>query len=81
MPKKLIEIASDIVNTQASRTAMTAADISASLRQVFSTLHELQRAESGEVELPKTEKPAPACQQELKIYPFWALNFYPSSMD
>jgi len=60
MPKKLIEIASEIVNTQAFRTAMTAADIASSLRQVFSTLHELQRAESGEIELPKTEKPAPA---------------------
>ncbi len=60
MPKKLIEIASEIVQTQASLTSMTAADITSSLRQVFSTLHELQRVESGEVELPKTqESPAP----------------------
>ncbi len=55
MPKKLIEIASQIVQTQVSLTSMTAADITASLRQVFSTLHELQRAESGEITLPKTE--------------------------
>jgi predicted transcriptional regulator len=60
MPKKLIEIASEIVQTQASRTAMTAADISSSLRQVFSTLYELQRAESGEIELPKAQESVPA---------------------
>jgi predicted transcriptional regulator len=60
MPKKLIEIASEIVQTQVSRTAMTAADIASSLRQVFRTLHELQRAESGEIQLPKGEAPAPA---------------------
>jgi predicted transcriptional regulator len=39
---------------------MTAADISSYIRQVFSTLHELQRAESGVIELPKTEESAPA---------------------
>ena len=60
MPKKLIEIASEIVQTQVSLTPMTAADITSSLRQVFGTLHELQRAESGEIELPKTQESAPA---------------------
>jgi predicted transcriptional regulator len=60
MPKKLIEIASEIVQTQVSLTPMSAADIAASLRQVFSTLHELQRGESGEIELPKIQEPAPA---------------------
>jgi predicted transcriptional regulator len=60
MSKKLIEIASEIVHTQVSLTRMTAADISLSLRQVFSTLYELQRAESGEVELPQTQESAPA---------------------
>ncbi len=60
MPKKLIEIASEIVQTQVSLIPMTAADISLSLRQVFGTLHELQRAESGEIELPKTQESAPA---------------------
>jgi predicted transcriptional regulator len=60
MPKKLIEIASEIIQTQVSKTSMTATDIAFSLRQVFGTLHELQRAESGEIELPKTqESPAP----------------------
>jgi len=58
MTKPLIEIASEIVQTQASLTSMTADDIASSLRQVFITLHELQRAESGE--LPKVEAPAPA---------------------
>ena len=60
MPKKLIDIASEIVQTQVSKTSMTGADIASSLREVFSTLHELQRAESGEVELPKKQESAPA---------------------
>jgi predicted transcriptional regulator len=51
MTKKLIEIASEIVQTQVSRTPMTAADIAASLRQVFSTLQELEKAETGGIEL------------------------------
>jgi len=38
---------------------MTATDIASSLRQVFSTLHELQKAESGEIELPKTQESPP----------------------
>jgi predicted transcriptional regulator len=54
MPKKLIEIASEIVQTQVSKTSMTAADISSSLRQVFGTLHELQKAEAGGIELALT---------------------------
>ena len=52
MPKKLIEIASEIVQTQVSLTPMSAADIASSLRQVFSTLQELQKAEAGGIELP-----------------------------
>ena len=60
MPRKLIEIASEIVQTQVSLTPMTAADISSSLRQVFSTLHELQRTESGDFELPETQESLPA---------------------
>lgn len=43
---------------------MTAADIASSLRQVFSAFHELQRAESAEIELPGTQELAPA--QALK---------------
>ncbi len=64
MSKKLIEIASEIVRAQGSLTHMSAPDITSSLRQVFSTLHELQRAESGEIELPETQESAPA--QALK---------------
>ncbi len=59
MPKKLIEIASEIVQTQVSKSSMTATDIASSLRQVFGTLHELQKAESGEIELPKTQESPP----------------------
>jgi len=47
MTKKLIEIAAEIVQTQVSLTPMTAADINLSLRQVFSTLQEMQKAETG----------------------------------
>ncbi len=54
MTKKLIEIASEIVQTQVSLTRMSGADITSSLQQVFSTLHELQKAEAGEIELAST---------------------------
>jgi predicted transcriptional regulator len=54
--KKLIEIASEIVQTQVSMSPMSAADITSSLRQVFSTLQELQKAESGEIALSETQK-------------------------
>jgi len=69
MPKKLIEIASEIVQTQVSKSSMTATDIASSLRQVFGTLHELQRAEAGEIELPKTQEspPAPALTPQDSI--------------
>jgi predicted transcriptional regulator len=60
MSKKLIEIASEIVQTQVSRTPMSGAEITSSLRQVFITLHEMQKAEAGEIELPKIQEPAPA---------------------
>jgi len=67
MSKKLIEIASEIVQTQVSRTPMTTADISSSLRQVFVTLHELQRAESGEVILEQEPAPVEALKPEDSI--------------
>jgi predicted transcriptional regulator len=54
MTKKLIEIAAEIVQTQVSLTSMSAADIASSLRQVFVTLHELQNAEAGGIELAPT---------------------------
>ncbi len=59
MSKKLIEVASEIVQKQVSLAPMTAAEIAASLREVFTTLNELQKAESGEIELPKMEELPP----------------------
>jgi predicted transcriptional regulator len=56
MAKQLIEITSEIVQTQVSLSAMSAADIASSLRQVFGTLMELQKAESGEIALPKIQE-------------------------
>ncbi|MGA2402999.1 MAG: MucR family transcriptional regulator [Syntrophobacteraceae bacterium] len=58
MTKKLIEIASEIVQTQVSLTPMSAAEIAASLRQVFSTLNELQKAETAGIELAPTAEVA-----------------------
>ncbi len=57
MPKKLIEIASEIVQTQVSLTPMTAADISLSLRQVFSTLQEMQKAEAAGIDIEFIQSP------------------------
>ena len=47
MSKNLIQIASEIVQIQVSSAPMTAADITSSLRLVFNTLLELQRAETA----------------------------------
>ncbi len=58
MAKKLIEIASEIVQTQVSLTPMTVADITSSLRQVFSTLHEMQKAEVGGIDIEFTQPAA-----------------------
>ena len=55
MTKKLIEIASEIVQTQVSLTSMSAGDIATSLRQVFGTLQELQKAETAGTELALSE--------------------------
>jgi len=60
MTKALMEIASEIVQAQASKTSMTPEDIASSVRQVFSTLHELQGVESGGIELSQVREPAPA---------------------
>jgi len=51
MTKKLIEIASEIVQTQVSHTPMSGAEIASSLRQVFSTLHELEKAETAGIDI------------------------------
>ena len=60
MSKKLIEIAAEIIHTRVSSTPMTAGEIASSLREVFTTLTELQKAESGEIELPEIQELAPA---------------------
>lgn len=67
MTKKLIEITSEIVQTQVSLSAMSAADITSSLRQVFSTLMELQKAESGEIALPKIQEPMSAEETTTEV--------------
>jgi predicted transcriptional regulator len=58
MPKKLIEIASEIVQTQVSLTSMTATDIASSLRQVFTTLLELEKAETAGINIERTQSAA-----------------------
>ncbi len=58
MPKKLIEIASEIVQTQVSLTSMSATDIASSLRQVFSTLQELEKAETAGINIECTQPAA-----------------------
>ena len=45
MTKKLVEIASEIVQTQAASTSMTTMEIASSLREVFQTLQAMQKAE------------------------------------
>lgn len=58
MARKIIEIASEIVQTQVSLAPMSAGEITLSLRQVFGTLLELQKAESGEIELSQVQEQA-----------------------
>ena len=68
MPRKLIETAAGIVQTQVSLTPMSAADIASSLRQVFSTLHELQKAEAGGIEsAPTAEATGEAPTEEKPV--------------
>ena len=68
MTKKLIEIAAEIVQTQVSLTSMTATDIASSLRQVFSTLQEMQKAEAGGIELvPAAEATGEAPAEEKSV--------------
>ncbi|HIJ76502.1 MAG TPA: MucR family transcriptional regulator, partial [Deltaproteobacteria bacterium] len=66
MPKKLIEIASEIVRTQVSSTSMSATDIASSIRQVFRTLQEMQKAEAGGIELAPTAEAAGEAPTEDK---------------
>jgi predicted transcriptional regulator len=68
MTKKLIEIASEIVQNQVSSTPMSAVEITSSLRQVFSTLHELQKAETAGIDI-EFAQPAPEEVAATKLSP------------
>ncbi len=56
MGRKIIEIASEIVQTQVSLAPMSSGEITSSLRQVFGTLLELQKAESGEIDMLQVQE-------------------------
>jgi predicted transcriptional regulator len=60
MSKKLIEIASEIIQTQVALSPMSAQEIVSSLRQVFSTLQELQKAEAVQAEIPDAQDNGPS---------------------
>jgi len=66
MSKRLIEIASEITQTQVSLTPMSAQEIVSSLRQVFSTLQELQKAETEQIELPEVQEAASLEQKAVE---------------
>lgn len=65
MSKTLVEIASELVQTQVSLSSMSATEIASSLRQVFNTLQELQKSETeGTTPVPGSEGISEA--QEVK---------------
>ena len=75
MPKNLVEISSELVQAQVSLTSMTTADMTLSLRQVFNTLQEIQKAEiagstlpgaEAAQEIPSEEKPAVTPQNSIQ---------------
>lgn len=47
MPKKLLEIASEIVQGQLATTSMNSVEVTSSLRLVFQTLQDIQNAEAA----------------------------------
>lgn len=63
MTKKLVEIASEIVQTQVSISPMSASEIASSLRQIFKTLQEMQKSETENMELTAGQEPAPASEE------------------
>ena len=65
MARKIIELASEIVQTQVSLAPMSAGEIATSLRQVFTTLIELQKVEAGEIELSGTQESAGSLEKGL----------------
>jgi predicted transcriptional regulator len=67
MSKKLIEITSEIVQTQVSLSHMSAGEIAASLRTVFRTLQEMQRSEMGGAILEITQPSQELSAEEAPI--------------
>ena len=76
MTKKLLEIAAEIVQTQAASASMTTMEIASSLREVFQTLQAMQKAEGeGTVlapqmmheEAPKAIAPQDSIQDDKVI--------------
>ncbi len=66
MTKKLIEIASEIVQAQVSLAPMKAAEITSSLRQVFVTLYELQKTQTAGIDLAPAAEVAGEAPVEKK---------------
>ncbi len=68
MAKKLLEIAAEIVQTQAASTSMNALEIASSLRQVFLTLQEIQKSETAGIvlapQMMPEETPKPVAPQD-----------------
>ena len=54
MSKKLYEIAAEIVQTQTASSPMSATEIASSLREVFRTLQDMEKSETGGVALEMT---------------------------
>lgn len=65
MSKKLFEIAAEIVQSQTSSSPMSTAEIASSLREVFRTLQEMDKSETGGIALEMTsQEPAPQTPQK-----------------
>jgi len=64
MQKTLVEIASELVQTQVSLTSMSAGEIASSLRQVFSALQELQKSEEEGTRPALTSEGIPEALEE-----------------
>jgi predicted transcriptional regulator len=69
MPKKLIEIASEIVQTQATLTPMSATELTNSLKQVFKTLQEMQKSEETGTTYAVSFEPEPGQEAAPALTP------------
>jgi predicted transcriptional regulator len=69
MTKKLLEIAADIVQTQAASDSMSATEIASSLRMVFLTLQEIQKSEAAGTVLASQMMPEEAQVTEVAPKP------------